>query len=150
MLIGEASRQTGLSAKTIRFYSDEGLVHPRRDPFTGYRSFTETDLVRLRFLKKARRFNFSIKDCSELLSLYDREDRSSSDVKTIASKKVKESIQTRGTEFSLEINCYPLLNVVRAIICPIVQFWMHWLGNEINLGQTIYLPVTGIVSVHGS
>ena len=90
MLIGEASRQTGLSAKTIRFYSDQGLVHPRRDPFTGYRSFTETDLVRLRFLKKARRFNFSIKDCSELLSLYDREDRSSSDVKTIASKKVRE------------------------------------------------------------
>ena len=90
MLIGEASRQTGLSAKTIRFYSDQGLVHPRRDPFTGYRSFTETDLVRLRFLKKTRRFNFSIKDCSELLSLYDREDRSSSDVKTIASKKVRE------------------------------------------------------------
>ena len=90
MLIGEASRQTGLSAKTIRFYSDEGLVHPQRDPFTGYRSFTETDLVRLRFLNKARRFNFSIKDCSELLSLYDREDRSSSDVKTIASKKVRE------------------------------------------------------------
>ena len=57
MLIGEASRKTGLSAKTIRFYSDEGLVHPRKDPFTGYRFFTETDLTRLRFLKRARQFN---------------------------------------------------------------------------------------------
>ena len=54
MLIGEASRKTGLSAKTIRFYSDEGLVHPRKDPFTGYRFFTEKDLTRLRFLKRAR------------------------------------------------------------------------------------------------
>ena len=81
MLIGEASRQTGLSAKTIRFYSDEGLVHPRKDPFTGYRVFTEKELTRLRFLKRARQFDFSIRDCSQLLSLYDQPDRSSLDVK---------------------------------------------------------------------
>ena len=90
MLIGEASRKTGLSAKTIRFYSDEGLVHPRKDPFTGYRFFTETDLTRLRFLKRARQFNFSIRDCSQLLSLYDQPDRSSFDVKAIASNKLIE------------------------------------------------------------
>ena len=90
MLIGEASRKTGLSAKTIRFYSDEGLVHPRKDPFTGYRFFTEKDLTRLRFLKRARQFNFSIRDCSQLLSLYDQPDRSSLDVKAIASNKLIE------------------------------------------------------------
>ena len=57
MLIGEASRKTCLR---LWFYSDEGLVHPRKDPFTGYRFFTEKDLTRLRFLKRARQFNFSI------------------------------------------------------------------------------------------
>ena len=90
MLIGEASKQTGLSTKTIRFYSDLDLIAPRRDPFTGYRSFTEKDLAKLRFLKKARQLEFSIKDCAELLSLFDQPDRSSLYVKIIASKKLKE------------------------------------------------------------
>ena len=90
MLIGEASKQTGLSTKTIRFYSDLDLIAPRRDPFTGYRSFTEKDLAKLRFLKKARQLDFSIKDCAELLSLFDQPDRSSLYVKIIASKKLKE------------------------------------------------------------
>ncbi|MEC8308690.1 MAG: MerR family transcriptional regulator [Pseudomonadota bacterium] len=90
MLIGEASKQTGLSTKTIRFYCDQDLIAPRRDPFTGYRSFTEKDLVKLRFLKKARQLDFSIKDCSELLILYEQPDRASLDVKIIASKKLKE------------------------------------------------------------
>ena len=90
MLIGEASKQTGLSTKTIRFYSDLDLIAPRRDPFTGYRSFTEKDLAKLRFLKKARQLEFSIKDCAELLILFDQPDRSSLYVKIIASKKLKE------------------------------------------------------------
>ena len=90
MLIGEASKQTGLSTKTIRFYCDRDLIAPRRDPFTGYRSFTEKDLAKLRFLKKARQLDFSIKECAELLSLFDQPDRSSLYVKIIASKKLKE------------------------------------------------------------
>jgi Cu(I)-responsive transcriptional regulator len=90
MLIGKASKQTGLSTKTIRFYCDRNLIAPRRDPFTGYRSFTEKDLAKLRFLKKARQLEFSIKDCAELLILFDQPDRSSLYVKIIASKKLKE------------------------------------------------------------
>ena len=47
-------------------------------------------MAKLRFLKKARQLDFSIKDCSELLILYEQPDRSSLDVKIIASKKLKE------------------------------------------------------------
>ena len=60
MLIGEASKQTGLSAKTIRFYSDQGLVHPRRDRFIGYRSFTKQIWYGYGF-EEGQAFNFSIK-----------------------------------------------------------------------------------------
>ncbi len=99
MLIGEASKQTGLSTKTIRFYCDKDLIAPRRDRFTGYRSFTEKDLAKLRFLKKARQLDFSIKDCSELLILYEQPDRASLDVKIIASKKLKE-LDTKANELN--------------------------------------------------
>ena len=98
-MIGEASKRTGLSTKTIRFYCDRGLIAPRREPFTGYRSFTEKDLAKLRFLKKARQLDFSIKDCSELLILYEQPDRASLDVKIIASKKLKE-LDTKANELN--------------------------------------------------
>ena len=131
MLIGEASRKTGLSAKTIRFYSDEGLVHPRKDPFTGYRFFTETDLTRLRFLKRARQFNFSIRDCSQLLSLYDQPDRSSLDVKTIASNKLRELDAKLEELNSLRNQLLSLVERCRVIISRIAQFWRRWPLNAL-------------------
>ena len=108
MLIGEASKRTGLSTKTIRFYCDRDLIAPRREPFTGYRSFTEKDLAKLRFLKKARQLDFSIKDCSELLILYEQPDRASLDVKIIASKKLKE-LNTKVNELNSLRNQLKLL-----------------------------------------
>ena len=108
MLIGEAAKQTGLSTKTIRFYCDRDLIAPRREPFTGYRSFTEKDLAKLRFLKKARQLDFSIKDCSELLILYEQPDRASLDVKIIASKKLKE-LNTKVNELNSLRNQLKLL-----------------------------------------
>ena len=50
MLIGEASRKTGLRLRLFGFIPTRDF-HPRKDPFTGYRFFTETDLTRLRFEK---------------------------------------------------------------------------------------------------
>ena len=100
MLISEASKQTGLSTKIIRFYCDRDLITPRRDPFTGYRSFTESDLAKLRFLKKARQLDFAIKDCAELLTLYDQPDRSSLDVKIIHEGTERAGCESRRTQFS--------------------------------------------------
>ena len=44
----------------------------------------------LTFLQRARSLGFSIEECRLLLSLYDDEERASSDVKAIALEKVRE------------------------------------------------------------
>ena len=46
MNIGEASEQSGLPVKTIRYYEDIGLVRPLRSE-NGYRDFIDADLQRL-------------------------------------------------------------------------------------------------------
>jgi len=85
MNIGEVSRRSGLSDKTIRYYESIDLVQPMRHE-NGYRTFRESDLERLIFLGRSRSLGFSIEDCRTLLLLNDDESRSSKEVKQIAQK----------------------------------------------------------------
>lgn len=83
MNIGNVSTQTGLPAKTIRYYEDIGLVKPLRDD-NGYRVFRSQDVHKLNFLGRARALGFTIEDCRTLVALYEDETRASADVKKVA------------------------------------------------------------------
>ncbi|WP_170410078.1 Cu(I)-responsive transcriptional regulator [Ruegeria atlantica] len=83
MNIGDVSNQTGLPAKTIRYYEDIGLVKPLRDD-NGYRRFRSQDVHKLNFLGRARALGFTIEDCRTLMALYEDETRASADVKKVA------------------------------------------------------------------
>ena len=89
MNIGQASLESGLPVKTIRYYEEIALVKPDRAA-NGYRAYDEDDLHRLRFLQRARGLGFTIQECRTLLSLYDDNQRSSADVKSLAVDKIKE------------------------------------------------------------
>ena len=84
MIVGQAAKRSGLPAKTLRYYEEIGLVEPERLD-NGYRDYNDDDLSRLKFLGRARSLGFSIDDCRALLSLCDDEERSSRDVRDIAS-----------------------------------------------------------------
>lgn len=89
MNIGEVAERTGLPSKTIRYYEDIDLVTPMRAS-NGYRVYQDADLHQLAFIQRARSFGFSIEECRLLLSLYEDDARSSSDVKAIALSKISE------------------------------------------------------------
>ena len=73
--IGKAAKLSNLTVKTVRYYADIGLVSPVKNNKTGYRDFSEDDVARLQFVSKARKFNFTIQECEELLSLYSDKDK---------------------------------------------------------------------------
>ncbi|ATX66304.1 Cu(I)-responsive transcriptional regulator [Roseinatronobacter bogoriensis] len=83
MNISEVGKRSGLPPKTIRFYDDIGLIQPKRDT-NGYRIFSESDLHRLAFLRRARALGFSVQECRQLLALYHDDTRASADVKALA------------------------------------------------------------------
>lgn len=89
MNIGEASRLTRLNAKTIRFYEDIKLVVPSRAE-NGYRTYNNDDIHRLQFVQRSRSLGFSVDDCRLLLSLYDDQNRSSADVKQLATDRISQ------------------------------------------------------------
>ena len=88
--IGKAAKLSNLTVKTVRYYADIGLVSPVKNNNTGYRDFSEDDVARLQFVSKARKFNFSIQECEELLSLYSDKNRSSKEVKSLTLEKISE------------------------------------------------------------
>ena len=88
--IGKAAKLSNLTVKTVRYYADIGLVSPVKNSSTGYRNFSEVDVAYLQFVSKARKFNFSIQECEELLSLYSNKNRSSREVKALTLEKISE------------------------------------------------------------
>ena len=64
MNIGEAAKKSNLPIKTVRFYSDIGLINPKTNENSNYRIFTNQDIEKLLFVGKARKFNFSIEEFS--------------------------------------------------------------------------------------
>ena len=90
MRIGEAARRAGLTVKTVRYYSNIGMVTPRQHAATGYRDYGEGDVAKLQFVGKARKFDFSVEECRELLGLYEDRNRPSREVKALTLKKIGE------------------------------------------------------------
>ena len=90
MNIGKASKLSELTVKTVRYYANIDLVKPKQSSLTGYREYIEEDVLKLKFIGKARKFNFSINECRELLSLYENQNRPSKEVKKITLEKVSE------------------------------------------------------------
>lgn len=81
--IGQASKAADISMKMVRRYEEQGLLAGIQRGQNGYRSYTESDVVRLRFIKRARMLDFSISQIRELLKLSDTSDRRCSDVLAI-------------------------------------------------------------------
>ena len=90
MNIGMIARQADLPTKTVRYYADIGLVKPSGRSSAGYRIYTEIELNKLRFVRSARSFGFTVEECRELLGLYEDRDRSSRDVKRMALQRISE------------------------------------------------------------
>ena len=100
MNIGKAASLSGLTVKTVRYYSDIGIIKPDVNRNTGYRDFSEPDLAKLQFVAKARKFDFSLDDCRELLALYENTERSSKEVKALTLEKIAE-IDIKLTELKV-------------------------------------------------
>ena len=89
MNIGAVSEQTGMPSKTIRYYEEIGLIAPPLRAENGYRHYRENDVETLRFIQRARRLGFSVKNVANLLELWQDKNRASSDVKRFAQEHIR-------------------------------------------------------------
>jgi Cu(I)-responsive transcriptional regulator len=88
--IGEAARQSGVSAKMVRHYESLGLLPPVGRTEAGYRQYSDKQVHTLRFIKRSRDLGFSMAEIAQLLKLWQNRRRSSADVRRIAAVHIDE------------------------------------------------------------
>lgn len=97
MNIGQLAEESGVNAKLIRHYESIGLIAkaPRSD--SGYRTYSQNDVHILRFVKRARKLGFAMKEIKTLIGLWKNKNRESKDVKALAQRHLKE-LETKIVE----------------------------------------------------
>lgn len=67
MTIKEVEEKTGLARSNVRFYEKEGLLRPRRSTVSGYRDYTEEDVLTLNRIKFLRMLDMPVRTIRECL-----------------------------------------------------------------------------------
>lgn len=89
MNIGQTAKESGVSAKMIRYYESIDLVRKAKRTEAGYRLYTDADVNTLRFIHRAREFGFPIERIRLLVSLW-QDRHPSREVKLVALDHVAE------------------------------------------------------------
>lgn len=67
--ISELAKEFDVTTRSIRFYEDEGLIHPERKG--SMRIYDRRDRTRLKLILRGKRLGFSLAEIRELFELYD-------------------------------------------------------------------------------
>ncbi len=121
--IGQLAKRAGVAIDTVRYYERNAMLAPAGRLESGYRRYGETELKRLRFIRRAKLLGFTLADIRELLSLSD--ERNVAKVKLAAEAKLAD-VEGRMAELERIRNGLRTLVAAcpghgRAEACPILN-----------------------------
>ncbi len=88
LTIGKVAGRIGVGIETIRYYEHRGLIEPPPRSDSGYRQYPEATVQRLRFIRRAKKLGFSLKEIKELLSLQSNPQTTCADIQQRAELKL--------------------------------------------------------------
>lgn len=69
MTISRLASAAGVNVETVRFYQRSGLIDEPTRPYSGYRTYADEDVRRIRFIKRAQLLGFTLDEIASLLKL---------------------------------------------------------------------------------
>jgi MerR family copper efflux transcriptional regulator len=69
LTIGTVAKRAGVPIDTIRYYEREGLLPEPLRRASGYRSYNETAVRQLRFIRRAKDLGFTLEEIRDLMAL---------------------------------------------------------------------------------
>ena len=88
--IGEAAAVLGISTDTLRYYEKIELITNVQRNDVGIRLYSDKDLSRLRFIKRAQKMGFSLNEIGQLLGFRENPQKAKPKVRELAHQKLTE------------------------------------------------------------
>ena len=108
--IGDVTKRLNISADTLRYYEKIHLVPPISRGSSGLRNYGEKDISRLKFIKRAQRMGFSLKEIGHLLNFREAPHQAKPEVRELAGEKLADieehlrELKTLRDELKLLVN----------------------------------------------
>ncbi|MFE7467155.1 MerR family transcriptional regulator [Streptomyces sp. NPDC057499] len=134
--IGELAERAGVTVKTVRFYSDRGLLPEAARSAGGHRRYGHDALDRLRTIRALRTLDLPVPDVGRVLD-------ADGDLEDVVADRLRDigthlaALRWREAALRLVHDCAPeeraeRLRLVGAVTVPpntdaLARFWRHWL-----------------------
>ncbi|WP_030606680.1 MerR family transcriptional regulator [Streptomyces sclerotialus] len=134
--IGELAEHAGVTVKTVRFYSDRGLLPEAARSAGGHRRYGPEALDRLRLIRSLRTLDLPVPDVGRVLDREDAlEDVIAGQLRELGSRMA--ALRWREAALHLLRDCAPeeradRLRLIGAVTAPpdtaaLARFWRRWL-----------------------
>jgi len=121
--ISEVSKLLGLSADTLRYYEKITLIPKVQRSSGGVRLYSDSDLSRLRFIRRAQSMNFSLAEIGDLLSMREDPQHARDEVRELTHRKLAAINQQLAELDTLRKELQLLVNLCTGSEdgCPIIE-----------------------------
>jgi len=66
--IGKLAKEAGVGVETVRFYERRGILRQPPRPAQGYRTYSQRDLVTIKYIKEAQGLSFSLSEVQGVMA----------------------------------------------------------------------------------
>ena len=90
MTTSQLARESNVNLETIRYYERRGLIPKPPRNASGYRQYSQEDIARTKFIKRAQALGFSLREILEIFSLRMEPGTTCGDIKARVEAKIDE------------------------------------------------------------
>jgi MerR family transcriptional regulator, mercuric resistance operon regulatory protein len=92
LTIGQLAKQANVNVETIRYYQRVGLLEQPSKPVQGFREYSEKEVEKVLFIKRAQQLSFSLAEIKQLMLVGKSDCTEVAKLTTIKRNKLKRQI----------------------------------------------------------
>lgn len=91
MTVRQIAAKVAVEAHVVRYYTRIGLLCPTRDSHNGYRTYSNYELIRLRFIHQAQSLGFTLSEIAKIFEESSRRESPCPGVRAIIERRIEEN-----------------------------------------------------------
>lgn len=111
--IGDVSDFFGVTLRTLRFYEDKGLIHPKRQGVT--RLYSRRDRARIKLILLGKKVGFSLREVKQMIDLYEPGGSNTAQMKVMLDKSTKQLEKMKAQRLAVDEAVHELVNGINLL-----------------------------------